>query len=234
MSKSTPLNQLPFSAQQQAPPPPMQVPQMQVPPMQQPSPQQPQMLPQYAMATPMPTQSTHPAQPTNFTMPQSTQPQADVLDDDATVNDVLKQINGSFAPQQQQQVAGGVAQQQMYMPPPSQVPTHIPMQQQPVFDTLTDSLVMAGDVSTGVSDADVGAASAPLGIAQPLSGDGVSWAEVLRVAIIVVILYIAIECMPISTILAQYVPALSTVPYGVLLIKALLLGACYTAAVKFI
>jgi hypothetical protein len=233
MNKSTPLNQLPFGAQQQQqqqqPPQPML---MQPQQQQQQQQQQPPMLPQYAMTSPMPTnpQQQQGLAPPSFTLPQSTQPHADILDDDMAVNDALKQITGSLGTPPQMLPSS-------MMPPAG--PPQLQQQQQPIYDTMLPELV-GGDMSGTV---DIGQPWAAQQLQQqqqqqqqvrgfnPMT---LTWAELGRMALIVVTVYLAVECLPVGHLLSQHLPALANAPYAILLIKAILIGTAYMAAQKFL
>ena len=225
--KSTPLNQLPYGTQytqvggvgvsgQQ---PPQQPPQHQqqlplqqqmpagmayagsLPPMQPSQQQQVQQLPmqQLAPQPQLPMQQLAP--PPQVAPP----PQQDVLDDDNTVNDVLKQINGSF---QQQQPA--------------------------VYDTQPGQLMgPSGEYAMGA--APVAAAAGPDPVAAPatlLPSPSSSWPELLRVAAIVALLYIAVSFLPLDRMIERFAPSLADLSHASTSLKAAAIAALFILAMK--
>jgi hypothetical protein len=149
----------------------------------------------------------------NFTLPTSSQMQTDLQEDDATIREVLQQINGGGGgggdqqnPQQQQQ------QPPMMMPQqPQQAPMPMPMpmppqptacydalpyqQQQPPPDSFLTAALLSGDARAG-------------------------W--------LVAALYVAVALLPIEAYLGRYVP-LDRFPYAGLATRALILAIAFVS-----
>lgn len=67
------------------------------------------------------------------------------------------------------------------------------------------------------------------------SGDyGLTWPELLRAALLIIVLYMVIEVLPVGRLLTRAVPQMTGLPYGVALVRAVLMAAAYVAVIKFV
>ena len=190
-------------------------------------------------------QAQHAAQ--NFQMPQNTQMSADVLnttDDDATVQEVLNQLNQSAATNNGMPMMNLNAQQ-----PPTYVPTVEPMMgeqpQQPFHPSLyeTSPANMAfkagmamlpgtayanGNNGVGMGMAMGNGTVSPFGSYAALVQDAD-----LKTFALVIIAYVIVTLLPVEQYVYQYI-SLYKIPYSDLLVKAVLCGAIVYVLSKFL
>ena len=142
---------------------------------------------------------------------------SDTLDDDVTVNDVLRQINGSFQPTQAPS---------SYVAADGTCPTLQMQQQQSV-----------GGAAQPMPFAPMQYAPAPLlpPPAQPQSFTAyfsTQWTELLRVAGIVAMLYIFLSFVPVDSFIEKYLPSLANWGHAAVCVKAAALAGMFMGAMK--
>jgi hypothetical protein len=159
---------------------------------------------------------------------------ADILDDDATVTDVLKQINGSFGVQQpppQLSTIPQLSQSQTQLQPQSQAQAQL-QPQSFMFDTAASppaSVVVGQDVFSSSSNTNSNNFSG-----SSFSLGNISWLELLRVAIIVALVYIIMHFLPIDPFVSRYLNLNVTTDstHVVLVIKSVVLAVLFVIAMK--
>lgn len=202
MSKSTPLTQLPSQPMM---PSPSSAPQQQFL-----NDQQKQMVTQAQQA-----QQT-------FTLPQNTQMSADVvMDDDATIQEVLNELNST--------------QQPIPMPPmqdPMQFQQHIPqMTMNPLQDI--NMLTPSSNPSKEGESASVQNEDAPVE-----KNDGIfhklftHFLKDVKLILILVLSYVLITFIPVQKFISNYFMSIERIPYSYVIVKAILTSIVSYACIK--
>lgn len=168
-------------------------------------------------------------------LPQNTQVSSDIsTDDDATIQEVLNQINMSstnLAQQvQQQQAPPNIMQmqqqQQMQMPPMQPPPMNVPMDLSYVSQPNIDQLMMQMQQQ-------------PVQLPQKQSPSNSFelfinfFADDLKMALLVFVVVIVVHFVPLSSILNKYI-AIDKIPYHDVILKALLAAVAVIVVHKFI
>lgn len=179
----------------------------------------------------------------NIAMPQNTQmPQDIVNDDDATIQEVLNQINSSSSHQQAPPSMQHMAQMQ-------QVPQQMPPTQPSVpSQQLPQSILDISSMGASLSSRDMGYGSqqamdsymmqniinqaqtggAPVGPIMPQSSSTIDifvhmFADDIKLALLVFIVAVTAHFIPLGSLLGRYI-ALDKIPYHDLLLKALVVA----------
>lgn len=157
----------------------------------------------------------------NFTMPQITQPSADVLntDDDATVQEVLNQLNQQESTTQPQQFqAPSPMHQQQQMSVPS------------TFPALSESYNQMNEATYLPPQMQM-----PMNMSSSMSGLPFVMMQDTDIKIIgiVILAYVATSLLPIERFVYQYV-SLYKIPYSDVIVKACLCGVLVYIVMKLV
>jgi hypothetical protein len=184
----------------------------------------PQQAPQFA-APPQAPQFSAPPQAPQFSAP----PQAPQFS-------APPQAPQFAAPQQSPQFAAPLQSPQFAAP--QQAPQFAAPQQFADDDVDVDDTLkhLSGAYSSGASQVQQPAIYDTTYMATDSDGNpgGLTWAELARAALLVVILYVVVESLPLLPLAARFAPWLAGAPYGMTLFKAALLASAYVAIVKFV
>ena len=155
----------------------------------------------------------------NINLPQNTQIQQDIVnDDDATIQEVLNHINSSQ--QQQQQVH--------HVPPPPtthSIPdTNYQMDQQMMIQNLMNQNMMNQMQQPSLSH-QVGMSNIDMFFHM--------FADDIKIALLILTLFILVNFIPVGSILGRYI-AVDKIPYHDIILKGLLCAVMFILTKKFV
>lgn len=160
----------------------------------------------------------------NINLPQNTQIQQDMInDDDATIQEVLNHINSS---QQQQQVH--------HAPPPTthtHIPTHVMQQEMPSSNyQQMDQQMMLQNLL--MNQAQQPSLSHQGGISN-IDMFFHMFADDIKIALLILTLFILTNFIPVGSILGRYI-AVDKIPYHDVILKGLLCAVLFILTKKFV
>lgn len=161
----------------------------------------------------------------NMNLPQNTQIADIATEDDATIQEVLNQINGggSTAPSvatQQQQIPAQLLQQQAIQQEIQQQQAYALQQQQAYANQLQQQLEMSAMYNMQPQSVNM-AAPASTGIASTLDQFFGMFADDLKLVVFVLGAAIIAQFVPLSTFLGKYI-AIDKIPHHDVFVKAIL------------